>query len=158
MREMSDMERLKEALKEAGVEIDDIPDEALEGLAKVAEKVIGGIPKAREEDTDMGRLLRVKTLYQKGDTGISVGVPVEHAVFLGEFMGAGIKHIIDEYDECLADHKFKSMEEAVGQYTLDLISGILGFFNDNPEKRDEYAEMDGKLPKRIPQDRNPMFG
>ena len=161
------IEQAKELAKEMDLDVEGIPDDVIIRIVKsmadkLVEKMTAEKPKIVEEDTEIGKVLKVKTLYAKGSTGLSVSVPVCAVKFLSQFNGLAIKHIIEGIDGEFKDHEFKNVQEAVGQYIMDLTEGLLLFTNENEEKVEGYGDpifetIMGKGPfkKEI---NNPMFG
>lgn len=161
------IEQAKELAKEMDLDVEGIPDDVIIRIVKsmadkLVEKMTAEKPKIVEEDTEIGKVLKVKTLYAKGSTGMSVSVPVCAVKFLSQFNGLAIKHIIEGIDGEFKDHEFKNVQEAVGQYIMDLTEGLLLFTNENEEKVEGYGDpifetIMGKGPSKKVIN-NPMFG
>ena len=164
-------EQAKELAQHMNIDIEGLPEHiAIKMMGQFADKMAEAVlgkksgPKVEEiVDEEKGLLLKVNTLSDKGSIGIGTCVPGKVAPMLCDFMVSSIKHLMDTYQSGeIDDHEFKSLEEAVGQYFLDVAAGLAGYFNDNPKKHDELGEDVFRVVTGLPVGKktseNPMFG
>lgn len=152
------------------IDIDGVPEEiAIRMMEQFAENVVKKMTSSKkgveeEVDENLGPVLNIR-VYQdrKGNKVLGIRLPGKIAPMISDLLVAIISDVIEKYeDKELDDHEFKSVEEAVGQYFIDMGAGLGLYFKNNPGRHDELGEDVFRIVTGIPVGKspkeNPMFG